>query len=71
MASLGVALYMKANMGISPYDSVALIIENLTKGKIPFAVARVVSDVTVLVIGVIFCAAAGNRIWTVDGIGTV
>lgn len=71
MASLGVALYMKANMGISPYDSVALIIENLTKGKIPFAVARVVSDVTVLVIGVIFCAAAGNSIWTVVGIGTV
>lgn len=71
LASLGVALYMTADMGIAPYDSVALIIQKLSKGKVPFQAARVSSDVTVLVIGVIFCAAAGNSIWTVVGGGTV
>lgn len=39
-AGLGVAFYMAAEMGIAPYDSVALIIEKGTKGKIPFQYAR-------------------------------
>ena len=46
-AGMGVAFYMVAEMGIAPYDSVALIIEKVTKGKIPFQFARVLSDVTV------------------------
>ena len=33
-AGLGVAFYMVAEMGIAPYDSVALIIEKATKKKI-------------------------------------
>lgn len=70
-ASSGVALYMKADMGIAPYDSVALIIEKLTKEKIPFHAARVLSDVTVAVLGVAFCIAAKNSVWSVVGIGTV
>ena len=41
MASMGVALYMVANMGIAPYDSVAIIIEKLTHQKIPFHKARI------------------------------
>ena len=41
MASMGVALYMVANMGIAPYDSVATIIEKLTHQKIPFHKARI------------------------------
>ena len=32
MASMGVALYMTADMGIAPYDAVAVIIEKGTKG---------------------------------------
>lgn len=40
MASMGVALYMVADMGIAPYDSVAIIIEKLTHQKIPFHKAR-------------------------------
>ena len=44
MASMGVALYMVANMGIAPYDSVAIIIEKLTHQKIPFHKARILSD---------------------------
>ena len=70
-ASLGVALYMIADMGLSPYDSVALIIEKLTKGKVPFQFARVASNITVIVIGVAFCLAAGNNVWLIVGIGTI
>lgn len=70
-ASSGVALYMEADMGIAPYDSVALIIEKGTKGKIPFQYARVMSDITVVCVGIFFCLAAGNSVWTVVGIGTV
>ena len=71
MASMGVALYMVANMGIAPYDSVAIIIEKLTHQKIPFHKARVLSDVVVVIIGIIFATASGAGIWSVVGIGTI
>ena len=70
-ASLGVALYMTADMGISPYDSVALIIVKLTREKVPFQIARISSDITVLIVGVVFCLAAHNNVWLIVGIGTV
>ena len=58
MASMGVALYMIADMGIAPYDSVAIIIEKLTHQKIPFHKARILSDVVVVIIGIIFAIAS-------------
>ena len=70
-AGLGVAFYMAAEMGIAPYDSVALIIGKATKEKIPFQYARVVSDVTCVVIGVVFCLAAKDDLWMIVGIGTL
>lgn len=71
MASVGVALYMVADMGIAPYDSVAIIIEKLTHQKIPFHKARVLSDVVVVIVGIAFASASGAGIWAVAGIGTV
>nr|WP_296958831.1 hypothetical protein [uncultured Mediterraneibacter sp.] len=71
LASIGVALYMIANLGIAPYDSVAVIIEKVTKGKIPFHRARVLSDITVVLIGVALSVMSGNGIWAVVGVGTV
>ena len=70
-AGLGVAFYMAAEMGIAPYDSVALIIEKGTKKKIPFQYARVISDVACVIVGVIFCLASGNNVWMIVGIGTI
>lgn len=70
MASMGVALYMVADMGIAPYDSVAIIIEKFTHQKIPFHKARILSDV-VVIIGIIFAIASGEGIWSVVGIGTI
>lgn len=70
-AGLGVALYMAADMGISPYDSVAPIIEKMARGKIPFQYARIAGDVTAILVGVAFCLIAGNDLWMIVGIGTV
>ena len=70
-ASLGCAFYMTADMGISPYDSVAFIITKYANGKISFRLARVLSDVTVIVIGVAFCVMAHDSIWAIVGLGTI
>ena len=70
-ASLGVAFYMVAEMGIAPYDSVALIIEKITKNRVKFQYARVLSDVTCIVIGVLFCLASRGDLLMIIGIGTV
>lgn len=70
-ASLGCACYMIANMGIAPYDSVAFIITKYTHEKIPFRFARMVSDLTVVVIGVAFCLMAHNSVWEIVGLGTI
>lgn len=70
-AGMGVAFYMVAEMGIAPYDSVAIIIENVTHGKIPFQNARVLSDVTVVVVGVVFCLLSHGELRLIIGIGTI
>lgn len=71
LASLGCACYLIADMGIAPYDSVAFIITKYTKEKISFRLARVMSDLTVILAGVIFCMMAGNSIWQIVGLGTI
>lgn len=70
-AGMGVAFYMVAEMGVSPYDSVAIIIEKQSGGKIPFQAARVLSDVTVVIIGVVFCLISHGDLWLIIGIGTI
>ncbi len=70
-AGLGVSFYMVAEMGIAPYDSVAIIIEEVTKGRIQFQYARVLSDVTVVITGVVFCLMSGGNLWLIIGIGTI
>ncbi len=70
-AGLGVAFYMVAEMGIAPYDSVAIIIENMTHGKIAFQNARVLSDVTVVIVGVVFCLLSHGDLRLIIGIGTI
>ena len=70
-AGLGVAFYMVAELGIAPYDSVALILEKATKKRIAFQYARVMTDVTCVIIGIIFCLAAKDDLWMIVGIGTL
>ena len=70
-AGLGVSFYMVAEMGIAPYDSVAFIITRYAGEKISFRAARVMSDLTAVSVGVIFCLIAGNRLWEIIGLGTI
>lgn len=70
-AGLGVAFYMAAEMGISPYDSVAIIIENLSHKHISFRWARIISDISVVFIGILFCLLSRGNIWQIVGIGTI
>lgn len=71
LAGLGVSFYMVADMGIAPYDSVALIIEKFTGGRIPFQYARAASDVAVVIVGVVFCLLSGGSLRLIIGIGTI
>lgn len=71
LASLGCACYMIADMGIAPYDSVAFIITKYTHEKISFRLARVMSDLVVVAVGVAFCVMAHNSIWQIVGLGTI
>lgn len=70
-ASLGCACYMIADMGLSPYDSVAFIITKYAHERISFRFARVLSDLAVILIGVAFCLMAHNSIWEIVGLGTI
>ena len=68
---LQIAMTLPLRIGIAPYDSVAIMIEKQTKGRIAFQAARVMSDVTVVVIGVAFCLLARGNLWLIIGIGTI
>lgn len=70
-ASLGCACYISAEMGIAPYDSVAFIVTKYTKDKVSFRMARVLSDLIVIVIGITFCLLAKNSLWEIVGLGTI
>lgn len=70
-ASSGCALYMVAKLGIAPYDSVAFIITKLTKERVSFRFARILSDMTVIVIGMLFCLITQESMWNIVGIGTL
>lgn len=70
-AGMGVALYMVADMGIAPYDAVGVIIEEMTNHKLKYDKARVISDVTVVIVGVLFCLMSHGKLGLIIGIGTV
>lgn len=69
----GSAFYMTANLGVSTYDAVALIISNTwEKGK--FQYVRIATDVVCVILGTaLFLISGGNfsRIPTIAGIGTI
>ncbi|MFC4402777.1 YczE/YyaS/YitT family protein [Gracilibacillus xinjiangensis] len=58
-ASLGVALYITPNLGMAPYDALAFAIEKVSRQKIRFPAARIMTDVACVVIGFSFGAIVG------------
>ncbi len=69
----GSAFYMTADLGVSTYDAVALIIVNTwKKGK--FQYVRIITDLVCVVLGVVLFLMAGGtpaQIPTIAGIGTI
>lgn len=69
----GSAFYMTADLGVSTYDAVALIIVNTwKKGK--FQYVRIITDLVCVIIGVLLFLMAGGtvaKIPTIAGIGTI
>ena len=50
---------MTPDLGIAPYDAMPLVIQKLSHNKIPFAFARIMADVSCVVIGFSFGAIVG------------
>lgn len=69
----GSAFYMTADLGVSTYDAIALIICNTwKKGK--FQYVRIITDVVCVILGVVLFLLAGGKIVqipTIAGIGTI
>ena len=69
----GSAFYMTADLGVSTYDAVALIICNTwKKGK--FQYVRIITDLICVIIGVTLFILAGGKfsaIPTIAGVGTI
>ena len=69
----GSAFYMTADLGVSTYDAVALIICNTwKKGK--FQYVRIITDLVCVILGVTLFILAGGKlaaIPTIAGIGTI
>ncbi|MCR5318073.1 MAG: hypothetical protein K6E22_07575 [Treponema sp.] len=69
----GSAFYMTADLGVSTYDAVALIICNTwKKGK--FQYVRIITDIICVFLGVVLFILAGGKLSevpTIAGIGTI
>ena len=67
---IGDALYISADMGMSPYDAAGYIVETLTKGKIQFRIARIILDIICVAVAFLTGIQEGIQ-WKIIGIGTV
>jgi len=47
------------------------MIQNASHGRLSFRLARMISDITVVIIGILFCLLAGGNLWMIVGIGTI
>ena len=66
----GAALYISADMGMSPYDAAGYVVEVVTGGRLQFKFARPILDVVCVGIALLTGAQAGIQ-WEIIGFGTV
>ncbi len=69
----GSAFYMTADLGVSTYDAVALIICNTWK-KGRFQYVRIITDIVCVILGAVLFISAGGEVKdipTIVGIGTI
>ncbi len=67
--ALGGAMYMEADLGISPADSIPLMLEKAVKGKLGFGVLRTFTDCFFLTFGFLFGLVTGKQ-FEIAGVGT-
>jgi len=70
---LASAFYFTADLGVSTYDAVSLVISE-RQHKIKFRYCRIISDLICVLIGAGLCLAGGytwSQVFTVVGIGTI
>ncbi|MDE7245260.1 MAG: hypothetical protein K2O18_14995 [Oscillospiraceae bacterium] len=67
---IGDALYISADMGMSPYDAAGYVAEVLTGEKVPFRFARIILDI-LCVCTAYFTGVQTEIQWKIIGIGTV
>ena len=69
----GSSLYMTANLGVSTYDAVALVLANKYKiGQFKFI--RIITDLICVILGAVIFLIGGGTIWeipTIIGVGTI
>ena len=69
----GAALYFNADLGVSTYDAVSLVISE-KQHKVSFKVCRILSDLICVSVGVLLCKLSGmswRDVTGVVGIGTI
>lgn len=63
LACMGAGLYMSSDLGVAPYDALALIIEKKANRNITFKTWRAITDV--------LCVALGFLLGGIVGVGTI
>lgn len=69
----GAALYFNADLGVSTYDAVALVLSQRVK-KVPFRFWRILTDLICVGVGVLLCRLSGmgwDGVVEIVGIGTI
>ena len=59
ISSTGLSLYVTANLGVSPYDALPLMMQEMMNNRIPFGIARLIVDASAVLIGYFFGAVVG------------
>lgn len=68
--AFGDALYFQADLGVSPYDGIAFMLEKATKGKVSFKALRTASDSFFVVVGFLLGFVTGKQ-FELANVGTV
>lgn len=71
LTATGVTMYMNADLGVAPYEGLAIILTRVGSGRLQFRYARIITDVSCVILGAVFCLLGHNPIWIAVGIGTI
>lgn len=71
VSTFGVGTYLAADLGVAPYDSIAIILEKAFRGRFSFGFFRIVWDAFATFAGAVFCLVAGESVWSILGVGTL